>query len=119
MPRTLGDRDMEVIGIPLKKAGYYIVELASPRLGEALHGEKKPYYVSTSVLVTNLAVHFKYGRESSLVWVTTLDTAPACRIRSTRRGRALPGMCVYTTRRADADAKRRSQIGHPTQRCAP
>ena len=64
---------MEVIGIPLPKPGFYIVELASPRLGRALHGEDKPYYVSTSVLVTNLAVHLKHGRESSLVWVTSLD----------------------------------------------
>ncbi len=31
-------------------------------------------YVPTAVLVTNLSVHFKWGRESSLVWVTTLDT---------------------------------------------
>ena len=31
-------------------------------------------YVPTAVLVTNLSVHFKWGRESSVVWVTTLDT---------------------------------------------
>ena len=30
-------------------------------------------YVRTGVLVTNLGVHFKHGRENSLVWVTTLD----------------------------------------------
>ena len=30
-------------------------------------------YVRTGVLVTNLGVHFKQGRENSLVWVTTLD----------------------------------------------
>lgn len=30
-------------------------------------------YVRTSVLVTNLGVHFKQGRENSLVWITTLD----------------------------------------------
>jgi len=30
-------------------------------------------YVPTAALVTNLAVHFKWGRESSLAWVTTLD----------------------------------------------
>jgi uncharacterized protein YfaS (alpha-2-macroglobulin family) len=73
LPRTQGDKELEVIGIPLKKPGFYIVELASPRLGRALHGEDKPYYVSTSVLVTNLSVHLKHGRESSLVWVTSLD----------------------------------------------
>jgi uncharacterized protein YfaS (alpha-2-macroglobulin family) len=32
-------------------------------------------YVPAAVLVTNLSVHFKQGRESSLVWVTTLDQA--------------------------------------------
>ncbi len=73
LPRPGGDKPMEVIGIPFPKPGFYIVELTSPRLGRALHGEDKPYYVSTSVLVTNLAVHLKHGRESSLVWVTTLD----------------------------------------------
>jgi len=73
MPRPGGDKAMEVIGIPLPKPGFYIVELASQRLGNALHGEDKPYFVSTSVLVTNLAVHLKHGRESSLVWVTSLD----------------------------------------------
>ncbi len=73
LPRSEGEKPMEVIGIPLRKPGFYIVELASPRLGAALFGEPKPYYVSTSALVTNLAVHLKHGRERSLVWVTTLD----------------------------------------------
>lgn len=71
--KPLGDKAFEVIGIPLKDPGFYVVELASPRLGEALHGEKLPYYVHAAALVTNLSVHFKQGRESSLVWVTSLD----------------------------------------------
>jgi uncharacterized protein YfaS (alpha-2-macroglobulin family) len=75
VPTSGSRKELEVIGIPFKRPGFYIVELASPRLGRALHGEDKPYYVSTSVLVTNLAVHLKHGRESSLVWVTTLDRA--------------------------------------------
>lgn len=83
LPRPGGDKPMEVIGIPLPKPGFYVVELASPRLGQALHGNDKPYYVATSVLVTNLAVHFKHGRESSLVWVTSLD-----------RGKPVPGAQV-------------------------
>ncbi len=74
LPRAGGEKPMEVIGIPFKKPGFYIVELASPKLGRALHGEDKPYYVSTSVLVTNLVVHLKHGRERSIVWVTTLDS---------------------------------------------
>ncbi|MBF0308883.1 MAG: alpha-2-macroglobulin [Magnetococcales bacterium] len=73
LPRPEGGKPFEVLGIPFKNPGYYIVELASDRLGSELHGDKKPYYVQTAVLVTNLSVHFKYGNESSLVWVTTLD----------------------------------------------
>jgi uncharacterized protein YfaS (alpha-2-macroglobulin family) len=73
IPKPLGDKAFEVVGIPLQEPGFYVVELASPRLGAALHGENRPYYVHAAALVTNLAVHFKQGRESSLVWVTSLD----------------------------------------------
>jgi len=73
LPKPLGDKAFEVVGIPLREPGFYVVELASPRLGEALLGEARPYYVQAAALVTNLAVHFKEGRESSLVWVTSLD----------------------------------------------
>lgn len=73
LTKPLGEKPFEVAGILLKEPGFYMVELASPRLGEALHGEKRPYYVHAAALVTNLAVHFKQGRESSLVWVTSLD----------------------------------------------
>jgi len=75
LPRSAGEKPLEVIGIALEKPGFYLVELASPKLGQALHGEHKPYYVSTSVLVTNLSVHIKHGRERSIVWVTRLDDA--------------------------------------------
>ncbi|HTT08948.1 MAG TPA: MG2 domain-containing protein [Gammaproteobacteria bacterium] len=77
VPRSTGARDFEVVGIPFHKPGFYIVEIASPRLGQVLHGKPEPYYVQTAILVTNLAVHFEHGRESSLVWVTTLDNAKA------------------------------------------
>ena len=69
-----GARAFEVVGIPLKKPGFYVVELASPRLGAALLNSRTPYFVQSAALVTNLAVHFKWGRESSLVWVTALDS---------------------------------------------
>jgi uncharacterized protein YfaS (alpha-2-macroglobulin family) len=69
-----GGKEFEVVGIPLTKPGFYVVELASPRLGEALLGRKAPRYVATAALVTNMAVHFKWGREGSLVWVTALDS---------------------------------------------
>jgi len=75
LPRAQGGKPFELIGIPLKKPGFYVVEFASNRLGTALHGEEKPYYVSSSALVTNMSVHLKKGRESSLVWVTRLDNA--------------------------------------------
>ncbi|MBO9712373.1 MG2 domain-containing protein [Sphingomonas sp.] len=67
-------KDFEVVGIPLTKPGFYVVELASPRLGEALLGRQAPRYVATAALVTNMSVHFKWGREGSLVWVTALDS---------------------------------------------
>lgn len=74
MPKPMGTRDFELVGIPLKKPGFYVVEMASPRLGEALTGQS-PMYVATAALVTDMAVHFKKGRESNLVWVTHLSTA--------------------------------------------
>jgi len=75
LPKPEGGKAFEVVGIPLGKAGFYVVELASTRLGDALLGEPRTRYVATSALVTNLSVHFKWGRESSLVWVTSLDSA--------------------------------------------
>ncbi|HEX8300776.1 alpha-2-macroglobulin family protein [Sphingomonas sp.] len=67
-------KEFEVVGIPLEKPGFYIVELASPQLGAALLGRNAPRYVAAGALVTNMSVHFKWGREQSLVWVTALDT---------------------------------------------
>ncbi len=67
-------RDFEVIGIPLAGKGFHVVELASPALGAALLGRAVPRHVSAAALVTDMAVHFKWGRESSLVWVTHLST---------------------------------------------
>jgi uncharacterized protein YfaS (alpha-2-macroglobulin family) len=73
VPKPHGAQAFEVVGIPLKKPGFYIVELESAILGGALLDPPRPMYVPTAVLVTNLSVHLKWGRESSLVWVTTLD----------------------------------------------
>ncbi|WP_136162340.1 alpha-2-macroglobulin family protein [Sphingomonas flavalba] len=64
----------EVVGIPLAKPGFYVVELASPALGRALLGRNAPRYVAAGALVTNMAVHFKWGRAASLAWVTALDS---------------------------------------------
>jgi uncharacterized protein YfaS (alpha-2-macroglobulin family) len=65
----------EVIGVPLPQTGYHVVEIESQLLGHRLLEQQKPMYVRTGTLVTNLGVHFKRGRTSSLVWVTTLDKA--------------------------------------------
>jgi len=75
LPKPLPSKETEVVGIPLERPGLHIVELASPMLGAALLSTGRTMYVAAGVLVTNLAVHFKYGRESSIAWVTTLDTA--------------------------------------------
>jgi len=75
VPKPNGGKAFEVVGIPLTGPGFYVVELASPKLGAALLGAPAPFYVRTSTLVTNLSVHFKLGRESSLVWVTALADA--------------------------------------------
>ncbi len=83
-PKSL--RPFEVVGIPLAKPGFYVVELASPALGSSLLGKPQPMYVRTSVLVTNLGVHFKQGRENSVVWVTALDSGkpvPSAQVRVT------------------------------------
>ncbi|WP_158291800.1 alpha-2-macroglobulin family protein [Lampropedia puyangensis] len=67
----------EVVGIPLQ-SGFQVVEVASPALGESLlnpeYASKRVLYARTSVLVTNLAVHFKLGAENALAWVTSLDS---------------------------------------------
>ncbi|CAN5847311.1 MG2 domain-containing protein [soil metagenome] len=68
-------RPFEVIGIPLKDPGFYVLELESQKLGAALLGKVVPMFVRTSALVTNMAVHSKLGRENGAVWVTTLDQA--------------------------------------------
>ncbi len=73
LPKPEGGKPFEVVGIPLPRPGFYVVELASPRLGAALLGPKRTRYVATTALVTDMAVHFKWGREDSLVWVTRLS----------------------------------------------
>jgi uncharacterized protein YfaS (alpha-2-macroglobulin family) len=75
LPRLQGGdpRPFEVLGIPITEPGYHVVEIESRRLGTALLAKPAPMYVRTGVLVTNLGLHFKHGRENSLAWVTSLD----------------------------------------------
>ena len=70
-------RQFEVAGIPLKAKGFHIVEIASPALGSALLGPGRTRYVATGALVTDMSVHFLWGIDASLVWVTHLaDASP-------------------------------------------
>lgn len=75
IPKPSSKETFEVIGIPIKKAGFYVAEVQSKILGSFLLSKGRTMYVPTSTLVTNLSVHFKHGKDSSLVWVTTLDNA--------------------------------------------
>lgn len=79
-------REFEVVGLPLSRPGFYVVELASPVLGQALLGRPATRYVNAAALVTNLSVHFKWGRSGSLAWVTSLDD-----------GAPVPGASVRVT----------------------
>jgi len=73
VPKPGGARAFEVVGLPLKAPGLYVVEMESRILGRSLLDKQAPMFVQTAALVTNLSAHFKWGLESSLVWVTTLD----------------------------------------------
>ena len=73
LTKPSGAKPEEVIGIPLQRPGFYVVEVASNMLGTALLGPGQTRYVATAALVTDMAVHFKWGRESSLAWVTRLS----------------------------------------------
>lgn len=74
-PDANGKWPFEVVGVPLPKPGFYVVEVLSQLLGKALLGANKPMYVRTAALVTNMAVHLKQSQENTAVWVTTLDHA--------------------------------------------
>ena len=74
LPKLDGKQSFEVIGIPLTKPGFYVVEIESKILGTALLRYSKPLYVRSRVLVTDMAVHLKKGRDNSLVWVTSLSS---------------------------------------------
>ncbi len=72
-PKASGES--EVIGIPLAGPGLHIAQIESKILGDRLLDPQRPMYVTAGALVTDLAVHFAWGRDSSLVWVTSLAYA--------------------------------------------
>lgn len=67
--------ETEVIGVPITKPGFYVLEAKSATLGKGLTEKGTPMYVRTSVLVTNLAVHLKCSPQSVFAWVTRLHDA--------------------------------------------
>jgi uncharacterized protein YfaS (alpha-2-macroglobulin family) len=73
VPPPNPDKVIDVIGVPLSQPGYHVLELKSPRLGQSLLDPVQPMFVRTGALVTNLGLHFKLGKDDSLVWVTSLD----------------------------------------------
>ncbi len=73
--KPLAATDTEVVGIPLKSTGFYVIEMASPMLGQSLLDKKAPYYVRTAALVTKMAVHMKFNQDQVWAWVTDLKTA--------------------------------------------
>lgn len=65
---------LEVIGIPLKKTGLHITEIKSQILGQKLLHSKKPMFVHSMTLATDLSAHLKFTDSEALVWVTRLST---------------------------------------------
>ena len=74
VPLSTDSSESEVVGIPFDQPGLYIVEVASPPLGNSSLNKDEVFYVATAALVTNLAVHFKWGKSNSIAWVTHLDS---------------------------------------------
>jgi len=51
LPKPNGAQAFEVIGLPLERPGFYVVEAESQRLGKALLDDNRPMYVRSSALV--------------------------------------------------------------------
>lgn len=74
VPKRKNPEAMEVVGIPLGKPGFYLVEITSPALGNQYLRTGRPMAVAAGALVTNLAVHFKRSESgNAIAWVTELD----------------------------------------------
>jgi uncharacterized protein YfaS (alpha-2-macroglobulin family) len=98
VPKPGGAKAFEVIGIPLRRPGFHVVEMESSILGASLLGADRPMYVPAAALVTDLAVHFKWGREVSAVWVTSLSTGkPVPGARATVKAPGAPSEWEGTT----------------------
>ncbi|QDK36338.1 alpha-2-macroglobulin [Bdellovibrio sp. NC01] len=73
--KPLSSAETEVVGVPLKQSGFYVLEMASPLLGQSLLDRKANYYVRTAALVTKMAVHVKYNQNQAWALVTDLKSA--------------------------------------------
>ena len=62
------DPAFQIAAVPLSGQGVHVLELALPPTTSV----PEPRYVLGKAIATRLDVHFKLGRESSLVWVTSL-----------------------------------------------
>jgi uncharacterized protein YfaS (alpha-2-macroglobulin family) len=116
LPKPGGVDAFEVVGLPLGRPGLYVVELASARLGQSLLEKPGPMYVPTAALVTNLAVHLKWGAENALVWVTALDSG-----RPVASARVTIQDCAGAVRwRGETDTQGLARVtGLPTRAAAP
>lgn len=112
----------EVRGIKLEEPGFYVVE-AEARRPEGVPDPERPQPAVTSVLATNLAVHFKHSsralqaryRGTALIWVTALDTGAPVADAEVAVHHACSGSLLWQGRtddegaaRADADALSRA-----------
>lgn len=73
LPGLDSNQELEVIGLPLRGPGLHVIEVESASLGASLLEHTTPMYVRTAVLLTNMAVHIKVGRDDLTTWVTTLE----------------------------------------------
>lgn len=109
IPRPLGGKEFEVFGIPFEKPGFYYVEMSSPRLGENLLKEPKPFFVRSTVLVTDLSVHLKYHGDSAFVWVTRLGKTTPVEGASVRLMTCTGDVLGSATTAADGTARIKSK----------
>lgn len=72
--KPLAASETEVVGVPLKGPGFFVVQMQSALLGKSLLDKSAPYYVRSAALVTDMAVHLKYLNSTVWVWVTQLKS---------------------------------------------
>jgi hypothetical protein len=66
-------KEFEVVGCRWSSPASTSSSLPAPRSAGSCSGRPATRYVSAAALVTDMAVHFKWGRAASLAWVTSLD----------------------------------------------